>query len=114
MHVHSAWAEEEIHGDLPVRVADRYEPDDLELPSGKPAVLGFTRPVSTVALIDAFPELCEFRASAARERPRAELARSPVRIGQPIDCPLAFAGRGQSEACAKLCLRTIEREVQFA
>ena len=109
VHVHGARAQEEIHRDFPIRPADGYESDDLELASGKPAVLELTGCVSAVALIDAFPELCEFRLSAARERPRAELARCPVRVGQPLDCRLALAGRSESDARAKLRLRTIVR-----
>ena len=114
MHVNRARAEEEIQGDLPVRTADGYEPDDLELASGKPAVLELTRRGPAVALIDAFAELRELRAGTTREWPRAELARRPVRIGQPLDCCLVLAGRGQRDARAKLCLRTIERELELA
>jgi formate-dependent nitrite reductase cytochrome c552 subunit len=114
MHVHGAWAQEEILADLPVRAADGHEPDNLEFASGKPAALELDRSVSTRALIDAFSKLCEFHSSAGRERARAEFARRPVCVCQAFDRGLAFAGRGESDARAKLCLGTIEREVQVA
>jgi formate-dependent nitrite reductase cytochrome c552 subunit len=64
MHVHGAWAQEEILGDLPVRAADGHEPDNLELASGKPAVLELDRSVSAGALIDAFSQ--DFVSSGGR------------------------------------------------
>ena len=113
MHVHGAWAQEEVSSDLPVCAADGHESDNLELASGKPVVLELTGCVPDAALIYAFAELHEFRPCAAGERPRAKLARCPVRICQSLDRCLAITGCGERHARTKLCLRALERELQF-
>src|SRR5437867_6944665 len=112
VQVHGSRAEEEVSSDLPVRAADGHESDNLELPSGKPAVLELTGGMADAALIYASAELHELRASAAGERPSAELARCPVRICQSLDRCLALTGCGERDARAKLCLRALERELQ--
>src|SRR5262249_18589971 len=105
-------AQEQRAGDLAVRLAGGHESHDLELSAREPAgsQLGCGPPAE--AAVDGLAEPGELGGRTLRQRPGAQLARSAVSVGEPLDRQLSFPERAEHDPCSQLRLGSVERKLE--
>jgi hypothetical protein len=114
VHVDSAWAEEQLPGDLAVGAPDRDQPQHLDLTPRQAGVLKLARGASTESTLDPLAEASQLLGRGGRQGTGPEPTAGAVDGGQQFDRQAALPCRRERDGGSKLGLGPLVRHRKVA